>query len=242
MVDLLQPISSANRMERMLVEYDGFLNSLTERFIMGLELHKENYLHHEKFKEILELSNDDIFNISNLYTIKDFNELYLNDELDDAYIKELLSIDLLNFQRRPIINYSLYNLIQENFVESISIIKKEEFLENELELLSNTFGEYFSKVKLYTGTTESLANDFEFTTICTSSFNTIRNIINSKKDKKIYFILQNKYDNIDIETMEYKFMDEITKYIEEGYFISRVYSLCIPEDETEIVDPDLVSG
>ncbi len=241
MNDLLHPLSSnGNRIENILVEYDGFINSLSERLIRMGEIDNEDLVPYPKLVELLKLSDNDVFNVANLYTIEDINKLFLNNKYTSQDIDRLFNINIIEFQRRTLFEYSLYNLIQEKYIQSISIIKKEEFKEYEINSLIKLFGDNVDKLILYTGDTYSLVKDKSFTTICLNSYDELLKIIDLyeyEKAKEIFFILRNNSSNISISDkgeIDLLYKQEIEKLItEKGLFISRMFSKCIEEDEVE---------
>ncbi len=250
MVDLLHPVVSGNnRTERILIEYDGFMNSISERLVLLMGLEESNKEKYPKLKEILDLSGDDIFNLANLYTQDDLNRFIFNGDLSDDYIKELLNIDIINFQRKSIFGYSFFNLLQENYVENISIIKKDDYLQYELESLANAFGDSFDKVSLYVGETYSIVEDSKFTTICLNDIDELFKIINTldlEYVQNTFFILRNTSRNILINPegdVHLQFTQEIDDIMrEKEVFISRVFSQCIDEDSLEVINEDECVG
>lgn len=241
MNDLLHPLSSSgNRIENILVDYDGFINSLSERFIRAGEIDNDDLTPFPKLIEILKLSDNDLFNLANLYTIEDINKEFFNNKYTDKDIDKLFDMNIIDFQRRTLFEYSLYNLVQEKYIESISIIKKDAFKEYEINTIAKLFGKRMDKIKLYTGDTYSLAIDKNFTTICLNSYDEMLKIINSynkENIKEIFFILRNNLSNISISSnteIQLCYTKEIEKLItEKEIFISRMFSKCIEENEVE---------
>jgi len=240
MNDLLHPLSSSgNRTENILVEYDGFINSLSERFIRTGEIDNEDLTPFPKLIDLLKLSDNDIFNLANLYTIEDINKEFFNNKYSPKDIDRLFNINIIEFQKRTLFEYSLYNLIQEKYVESISIIKKDNFKDYELNSMGKLFNDKMDKIKLYVGDTYSLIKDKDFTTICMNDYDEMVKIINSysnEKSKDVFFILRNNTSNLTINNkdIQLRYIHEIEKLTtEKGIFISRMFSKCIEEDEVE---------
>lgn len=238
-MDLLHPHTSTlpNRNESIIVEYDGFINSLSERIIRLMEIDNNNLEKYPMLAEVFKLSPVDIFTLANLYTLEDLDRVIFNGDLyknKTVDIEELLKMNIIEFQQKSVFEYSLYQLIQQKYVKNVSIIKKTDFFEYELEYLYRTFGEFENKLKLYVGDTVSIVKDMDFTTIGTNDFSTISEIIKTKGEdaKKIFFILRNNSSNLIVDPsseIQLKFKEDINKFIEEGFFISRFFANAIDD-------------
>lgn len=237
-MDLLHPLTSKlpNRNESIIIEYDGFINSLSERVVRLMELDANNLSKYPMLKEVFKLNPTDVFNLANLYTMEDLDKIIFNKDIEknNIILKELMKMNIIEFQQKALFEYSIYQLLQQKYIKNVSIIKKDDFFEYELDSIYSTFGEYGKKISVYTGDTLSIVKDKEFTTICTSDFHTIENIIKEKGEsaKDIFFILRNNSSNLYIDIsggIQLKFKEDINKLIEGGFFISRFFSNAIDD-------------
>lgn len=237
MKDLLYPINEKNRNENIIVEYDGFIKSLTERLYLMTEIEydgKEDM--YPLFKELKELDYEDRFSLINLYSTKGFNEAFFNGKLEEDFINRSLSNGaILEFQSNLLFDYSLFMIMQEKFARSLSIVKSTPWLDEEKILILNTFEDLEKRISLYEGDIVDVVKDLNnFTTIGINSFESIKRIVDFEDfNKKTAFILRNNLSNVSIlenGSIKLLYTDEIMDlYENQSIIITRMFSNCMIE-------------
>ena len=213
--DLLYPIFDNNRDEILLVEYEGFIKSITEGIVIAMILSKQKWENkYPKIKEFISVVNGEIFDMSSLYSPIEYLKILSGDELAIDEIEkdlEILSpINIIRFQQSTLFDFALRNLIQEKFIKRCHIVKSTPFYNHEIKYLEKAFAHQIDKIDIVSGTTLEAFEEYSPTTCFTNSLDSITRVIEYASNlslKNIFFVLRNTS-----ETVYYSQEDRLFKY------------------------------
>lgn len=244
-VELSYPVYlyEKNRAEVLLVEYDGFIKSISEGIIQYMLSEIEDWI--DKYPGLTKYENLEIGELYEQVFLYDpfviLREIAKDDVDDFTIIHDMKSLReelVIECQSITSFEFALFKLLQEDFIKKCIIIKGNKFYDNEKEYIEDNFEDVIDKIELVEGGILDVIRTEKPTTLFLSDFDMLFDyIIKSLDEKELQnkvFVMLNTYYNTeyDEETglLNYLYEKECDIANHSGIFsISRMYNQAIDE-------------
>lgn len=256
--DPLAPIQSMDtkrdRVERLLVSFDGFIKNQSEGTIRTMLSELEDWIGHYPLLSIYdEMTMDEIYDAVSLY--QPYDLLY---EMSD---KKRLQEDILHDLDQIIPNiflenskltqfeYTLYRLLLEDKIEYCCIYKEGRFYENELAYIRHQYKHVIDKIELVDETPlPVIFADIKPTTAFITDpafvFGFIEEAYTGEDEKEIdktMFVVLNNADMVEVEDDVFVYTDRYKESMEElnstkNYGVASMFNFALQESPDEMYD------
>lgn len=251
MIDILRPINEDNRIERILVELDGYLTNRTEFFAIAIQAFEKNPVQgrrrYPKIHDFDTPNGDVLFESTARLTPKDlfyYLDPEMTEEERDAEMRFFASYQgSLRSQRITSFYIALQGLVAAPFTKELAIIANRKISADEMHLLYHDFGmdhtNGIDKLKFYQGDITSILTEKDFTSIMMNDINELYQIVTSFPEERLknrMFFIRNYFSNMeeDAETpgaLVFKYRKEIDALSDITKFgISTAPLTCLEED------------